>query len=79
MSQLTKSVSNQSASRKRDSERRTRVHLSLFDRIKFILLFAVTYSILVWALLSENPLYSVSDAALEISKKHVWIFWLAAI
>ena len=72
-------MSQSNASRKRDSERRTRVHLSLFDRAKFLLLFTLTYAILVWALLSENPLYSFNDAAIEVSKKHIWLFWLAAI
>jgi cell division protease FtsH len=68
---------SQDASRKRDSERRTRVHLSLFDRSKFLLLFAGTYAILVWALLSENPIYSFSDAAIEVANNKAWIFWLA--
>lgn len=67
-----------SNSRKRDSERRTRVHLSLFDRSKFLLLFAATYGILVWALLSENPIYSLKDAAIEVANSKAWIFWLAA-
>ena len=56
-------------SRKRDSERRTRVHLSLFDRSKFILLFGLTYLVLVWALLSENPIYSFQDAAIEVANR----------
>ena len=68
-----------SNSRKRDSERRTRVHLSLFDRSKFLLLFAGTYGILVWALLSENPIYSFQDAAIEVANSKSWIFWLAAV
>jgi len=79
MSQISKNSSNQGVSRMRDSERRTRVHLSFFDRVKFILLFALTYLILVWALLSENPLYSVSDASLDIAKRHVWLFWIAGM
>ena len=66
-------------SRKRDSERRTRVHLSFFDRIKFLLLFSVTYLVLVWALLSENPIYSVQDAAIKVANDKSWLFWLAAI
>ena len=68
-----------STSRKRDSERRTRVHLSLFDRTKFLLLFGLTYLILVWSLLSENPLYSFSDAAIEVANKRSWLFWIAGI
>ncbi len=66
-------------SRKRDSERRTRVHLSFFDRIKFVLLFSITYLVLVWALLSENPIYSVQDAAIKVANDKSWLFWLAAI
>ena len=38
-----------SQSRTRDTERMTRVHLTLFDRAKFTLLFAGTYLFLVWA------------------------------
>ena len=66
-------------SRKRDSERRTRVHLSFFDRIKFLLLFSITYLVLVWALLSENPIYSIQDAAIKVANDKSWVFWLAAI
>ena len=69
---------SESNSRKRDADRRTRVHLSLFDRSKFLLLFAGTYAILVWALLSQNPIYSVQDAAIEVANSKSWIFWLAA-
>ena len=61
-------------SRKRDSERRTRVHLSFFDRIKFLLLFGITYLVLVWALLSENPLYSFQDAAIKVANDKTWLF-----
>ena len=67
------------SSRKRDSERRTRVHLSFFDRIKFLLLFSLTYLVLVWALLSENPLYNFADAAAEVADQRMWLFWLAGI
>ncbi len=67
-----------SAGRKRDSERKTRVHLSFFDRIKFLVLFGITYLVLVWALMSENPLYSFTDAASETANKYRWLFYLAA-
>ena len=72
-------MSSNNLGRKRDSERRTRVHLSFFDRVKFLLLFGLTYLILFWALLSENPLYSTSDAAIETANKYSWLFWLAGI
>lgn len=67
----------ENSSRKRDSERRTRVHLSLFDRAKFLILFGITYLILVWSLMSENPLYSFNDAAVETFDKYMWLFYLA--
>ena len=69
----------ENSSRKRDSERKTRVHLSFFDRIKFLLLFGITYLVLIWAQMSDNPLFSFNDAAVETSKKYTWIFYLAAI
>jgi cell division protease FtsH len=72
-------MSIDNSSRKRDSERKTRVHLSFFDRAKFLILFAITYFILVWALMSENPLYSFNDAAVETSNKYRWLFYVAAI
>ncbi|MFM1758569.1 MAG: hypothetical protein RL193_1146 [Actinomycetota bacterium] len=70
---------SETTSRKRDSERRTRVHLSLFDRVKFLLLFTITYLVLVWSLMSENPIYSFQDAAIEVANTRQWLFWLAAI
>ena len=66
MSEISKS--NQGISRKRDSERRTRVHLSLFDRVKFILLFALTYLILVWALLSNRKSTRLNSSHTDISR-----------
>ncbi|MGI9199388.1 MAG: AAA family ATPase [Candidatus Nanopelagicaceae bacterium] len=72
-------MSMDNSSRKRDSERKTRVHLSFFDRTKFLLLFAITYLILVWALMSENPLYRFNDAAVETSSKYRGLFYVAAI
>lgn len=71
-------MTEKDSSRKRDSERRTRVHLSLFDRSKFLILFALTYVVLVWALLSENPIYSFSDAATDVANSHMWIFYLVS-
>ena len=44
------------SSRLRDSDRRTRVHLTLFDRTKFLTLFVAVYLVLVWANLADNPL-----------------------
>lgn len=66
-------------SRQRDSDRKTRVHLSLYDRIKFILLFVIVYLVLVWASLADNPLLSVGDAFNEITRTRSWLLFLVVI
>lgn len=66
-------------SRQRDSDRKTRVHLSLYDRIKFILLFAIVYLVLVWASLADNPLLSVNDAFSEVTRTRTWLIYLVII
>lgn len=66
-------------SRQRDSDRKTRVHLSLYDRIKFILLFVIVYLVLVWASLADNPLLSVGDAFNEITRTRTWLLFLIVI
>lgn len=66
-------------SRKRDSDRKTRVHLSVYDRTKFILLFVIVYLVLVWASLAGNPLLSVSDAFNEITRTRTWLLLLVVI
>lgn len=72
------SIESQS-SRQRDSDRKTRVHLSLYDRIKFILLFVIVYLVLVWASLADNPLLSVSDAFNEVTRTRGWLLLLVVI
>jgi len=67
------------ASRPRDSDRSVRVHLTLFDRSKFLLLFAIVFFVLVWAAMADNPLLSFSDAAQQISSQRWWIFLLVAV
>jgi len=63
----------------RDSDRKTRIHLSIYDRVKFLLLFAIVYLILVWALLADNPLLSIGDSASEVANTKPWLFVLFAI
>jgi cell division protease FtsH len=36
-------------SRPRDSDRKTRIHISFYDRAKFLLFFAIVFFVLVWA------------------------------
>ena len=66
-------------SRQRDSDRKTRVHLSPYDRVKFILLFTIVYLVLVWASLADNPLISVRDAFNEVTRTRSWLFALIVI
>ena len=66
-------------SRQRDSDRKTRVHLSLYDRVKFLLLFAIVYLVLVWAALADNPLLSIGDAFNEITRTRAWLLYLVII
>lgn len=70
---------DQNSSRQRDSDRTTRVHLSIYDRAKFLLLFTLVYLILVWAAMADNPILSFSDAASEIARGKTWLLGLAGI
>ena len=66
-------------SRPRDSDRKTRVHLSVYDRTKFLLLFALTFFVLAWASMADNPLLSFSDAVSKTADEKVWLLVLAGI
>jgi ATP-dependent Zn protease len=66
-------------SRTRDSERKTRVHLTLFDRFKFIVLFTITLLVLVWAEMANNPILSFSDAFKATAQTRWWFFPLFGI
>ena len=70
---------SQLESRPRDSDRKTRVHLSLFDRAKFLLLFGLVFLILVWAAMASDPLLSLSDAAITEFNARFWIIVLAGV
>lgn len=66
-------------SRPRDTDRKTRVHLSVYDRTKFLLLFALTFFVLAWASMADNPLLSFSDALAKTADEKVWLLVLAGI
>ena len=66
-------------SRTRDSDRKTRVHLTLFDRLKFVVLFTITLLVLVWAEMANNPILGFTDAFKETSKARWWIYPLFGI
>ncbi len=66
-------------SRPRDTDRRVRVHLPIFDRTKFLLLISLTFLILIWADLADNPLLSFSDAFSLAVKNRAWLLVLLVV
>ena len=57
--------------RPRDADRLTRKPISIWDRVKFLLLLGLVWFILVWSAMANNPLIGFSDAM------HV-VFWTAS-
>ena len=70
-------MSNQS--RPRDTDRKTRVQLSVYDRTKFLALFAITFFLLAWASMADNPLLSFSDAFTRTADEKIWLIVLIGI
>ena len=66
-------------SRERDSDRKTRIRLTFFDRVKFLLLFGLVFLILLWAALANDPLLSFHDAAVTESNQRWWLISLAGV
>ena len=66
-------------SRVRDEDRRTRIHLSTYDRIKFLALFLLVYAVLVWAAMADNPLLNFGDGASQIFESKRWLVGLFLI
>ena len=66
-------------SRPRDTDSKTRIHLSFYDRIKFLLLFAITFLVLTWSSLAENPILSVEDGLRNTASSKSWLIVLAVI
>jgi cell division protease FtsH len=65
--------------RPRDEDRLTRKPLSIWDRIKFILLLILLWFILVWSVMATNPLPGFSDAALIEVHTGWWVFVLLGL
>jgi cell division protease FtsH len=63
----------------RDSERRTRKPLPLWDRIKFLLLLGLVWLILTWAAMANNPVMGFADAARIESRAGAWVFVLMGL
>ena len=65
--------------RPRDEDRRTRKPLPFLDRIKFLLLLALIWWILVWSAMANNPLMGISDAMRTEVRTGAWVFVLAGL
>ena len=66
-------------SRLRDTDRKTRVHLALFDRIKFFLTFVLVFVVLVWASLANDPILTIHDAIVQQIHSRWWLLALFGI
>jgi hypothetical protein len=53
--------------------------LGLFDRLKFLIAFTITFFVLVWSAMAGNPLLGFVDALRETSQSAWWLFLLAGI
>jgi ATP-dependent Zn protease len=51
----------------------------MFDRLKFLIAFTITFFVLVWSDMAGNPLLGFNDALIERTRSTWWIFVLAAI
>jgi len=65
--------------RPRDEDRRTRKPMSLWDRLKFLILLALVWWILVWSAMANNPLMGISDAMRTEVRSGAWVFVLAGL
>ncbi len=65
--------------RPRDEDRRTRKPLSPWDRLRFLILLALVWWILVWSAMANNPLVGFSDALRTELRTGRWVFVLLGL
>jgi cell division protease FtsH len=65
--------------RARDEDRLTRKPMSLWDRLKFLILLALIWWILVWSAMANNPLMGIGDAIRTEVRTGAWVFVLAGL
>jgi cell division protease FtsH len=66
-------------SRPVDAHRLTRKPLSLWDRIKFLVLLGIVWILLVWSVMANDPLVGFSDAVRIEVRTGWWVFVLAGL
>ncbi len=72
-------LSQAGGSRPVDAHRLTRKPLSLWDRIKFLVLLGVVWILLVWSVMANDPLVGFSDAVRIEVQSGWWVFVLAGL
>ena len=65
--------------RPRDEDRLTRKPLSLWDRLKFLILLVLLWFILVWSVMANNPLVPFADALKIEVRTGWWVFVLMGL
>jgi cell division protease FtsH len=65
--------------RPREEDILTRKPMALWDRIKWLLLLAAIWLILVWSIMADNPLVGFADAVRIQVRLGTWIFVLAGL
>ncbi len=65
--------------RPRDTDRQTRKPLSVWDRIKFLVLLVLVWFVLVWSTMANNPLIGFSDAMRIEVRTGWWVFILLGL
>ena len=65
--------------RPKDDDILTRKRLSLWDRSKWLFLLGVIWLLLVWSLMSDNPLIGFADACRIETRIGWWVFVLAGL
>jgi cell division protease FtsH len=65
--------------RPRDEDRPTRKPLAIWDRVKFLLLLALVWFILVWSAMASDPILGFTDAMRTELRSGLWVFVLIGL
>ena len=65
--------------RPRDEDLLTRKRLAFWDRIKFLVILALIWIILVWSVMANDPIVGFSDAVKIEVRTGYWVFILAGL